>query len=1302
MKYSEHGHYKPKRPPGEEDWTEAQWRAIKQDGHNILVTAGAGAGKTRVLVKRLLERISNPEAPLEVDKLLVVTFTNAAAAEMRKRLAAALEEKIRENPNATWLRRQLLLLNKAQISTVHSFCLEIIREYHHLIGLDPSFRMLDEGEALLLQQELLGDLLEEYYGVQGLNSPFYRLVESYSGVSGGDLPLQDLILRLYHFSLSHPEPWEWLHEKATAFEPLPKNGERLSAWLEIMQEDCRWELRKMLRRLQLALETSERPGGPTPYRENLLREIALLERALQASFASLPDLYEAVMEISFAKLKPCRGDVYEESIRKRTTALRNRCKKDLASLKEQIFSRSLEDQEAELSRLAPLIKILVDLVQDFHRRYLTLKGERGVADFNDLEHFALQILREQKSPPGENLPSVAAQSYQKRFACVLVDEYQDINQLQESIINLVSRNKPGNIFMVGDVKQSIYRFRLAEPELFLQKMRGYKNGMLPGEAIHLSHNFRSRREVIDAVNYLFRQIMDEPVGEVAYDNDARLRCGALYPENISSDNTHENKYNNYVAEMQFISLNEITEQNCNGEDAVARGERDADVGENENNENKEVNEGEDATVGGMEAEEEWELAALEGKLIARRIREIRGEGEERALYLYNKKTGTYGPPAYRDMVILLRSYKNCAPVILEELQRFGIPAYAELATGYFAATEVEVIISLLKIIDNPYQDIPFVAVLRSPLVGMRGEELAQVRTAAPNAPFYEAAKAFVSAAGKTVESDLTKRNIYSFLEQLYRWQEKAQQESLGSLIWQLYSESGYYDMLGGMAGGRQRQANLRALYDRARQYESTSFRGLSRFLHFVERLRERGVDLGAARALGEQEDVVRILTVHKSKGLEFPVVFVAGLSRKFNMQELGRNFLLHKELGFGPKFIDPKLRITYPTLPWYALQKRLRLELLAEEMRILYVALTRAEQKLILVAAVKDLEKSLSQWAEQAREADGLLPVFDRAAARSFMHWLGPVMLSHPGYFLQEQNRKQDQIQAISSEQSVWQVKVSSAVSLCAAETAYKEAAAASSLKELSELERLKPVPVSLQWYEEIARRLQWHYPYIDATSKFAKLSVSALQRLQNAGFQGVDGDKPRWSEANHLELFKRPRFLTGTKPGMAEQGTAYHVVMQCLNLKHGLDELSIAEQIEDMVKREQLAPQERDMVDLRLIVSFFQNPLGQRLLKARQLWRELPFTLTLPAMQLFPEWQGGEEKVLIQGVIDCLFQEDDGLVLIDYKLSSKDTLREPPQELYRLQLTYYSRAIEQIRKERVKETYLYLINREEIVKVNI
>ena len=1302
------------RPPGEESWTDAQWQAIQQDGDNILVTAGAGAGKTRVLVKRLLEQISDADAPLAVDSLLVVTFTNAAAAEMRKRLAAALEEKIRRDPRATHLRRQLLLLNKAQISTVHSFCLEVIREYYHLIDLDPSFRMLDEGEALLLQQDLLEDLLEEYYAGQELDSPFYHLVESRSSVRG-DQPLQDLILRLYRFSLSHPAPQAWLQEKAAAFHSPHQSEGGLQPWLKILQEDCRWELTKQIRLLQLALEITGRPTGPTPYRENIESELLMLDEALQATYNSWEELSRAVQQISFVRLKPCSKEAYDDTLRKKTTTLRDRCKKDLANLKEQLFSRTLEEQEAELQFLAPLMQILVELVLDFHQRYLSLKGERGVADFNDLEHFALQILRDPQSAPGQCLPSVAAQAYRERFDCVMVDEYQDINQLQESIITLVSRDEPGNMFMVGDVKQSIYRFRLAEPELFLQKLRGFNSGALPGDVIPLTYNFRSRCEVIDAVNYLFRQLMDENVGEVDYDHDAWLRYGAVYPENIKTGKLEGWKVgkakddesicadtvdNPYAAEMLLLSLTDPGEQ----------GGSEVDEHETGVMESEEGGAAEGAPASEMGAEEEWELAALEGKLIARRIREMRGEGEGEPLIIYDKKAGEYRPPAYRDMVILLRSYKNCAPVILEELQRCGIPAYAELATGYFAATEVEVMLALLKVIDNPYQDISLAAVLRSPLVGLRGEELAQIRIAAPYAPYYEAVKAFVTSVGTAEVSDTDSgfgplhEKMCSFLEALNCWQEQARQQSLGALIWQLYGDSGYYDMLGGMPGGKQRQANLRALYDRARQYEATSFRGLSRFLHFVERLRERGGDLGAARALGEQEDVVRILTVHKSKGLEFPVVFVAGLSRQFNLQELGRDFLLHKELGFGPKFIDTELRIIYPTLPWFALKKQLRLELLAEEMRILYVALTRAEQKLVLVTALRDMGAKVEQWEQQAREHDLLLPDFERGAARSFMDWLGPAMLRHPqAKLLRQLAREPQQLHIFSAEPSAWQMQIISAASLCAAETAFKETATSEIMKQLPELDRLEPVSTSLNWEKEIARRLEWSYPHRAATNHFAKLSVSTLQRLQNAGFQGVDGEKPHWSETYRLNVQSSPRFLAGTEPGVAERGTAYHIVMQCINLNRQLDEISIVQQLGEMVNREQLTSQERDMVDPRLIASFFQNPLGQRLIAALKTWRELPFTLTLPASQLFPDWQDAEEQVFVQGVIDCLFQEEDGLVLIDYKcIGNKGAAAEPPEKRYRSQLNYYAHAIQQIRKEPVKETYLYLINQEEVIKMSI
>lgn len=1278
-------------PPREERLTDAQRKAIKNDGRHILVSAGAGTGKTMVLVKRLMERITDAAAPLDVDRLLVVTFTKAAAAEMKKRLAALLSAELGKNPRSFHIRRQLLLLNKAQISTVHSFCLEVIREHYHRIGLDPSFRLIDEEESLLLQQDLLEELLEDYYAEHELHSPFYRLAESRSSVRG-DRPLQDLIIKLYYFAWSHPEPKKWLKEKVAAF--AGEEAETFQCWVKILQEDCRQELKKMIDLLQLALGICGQPGGPLPYQENLVSELELINKALHASCGSWDNLSCAVQEITFAPLKQCRGDGFNQALQKRAAELRNRCKKELARLREQLFSRSLKEQEAELQHMAPLLQVLVQIVCDFHKRYQALKLERGMADFNDLEHYALKILRDPHSPAGRPLPSAAALSYREHFAAVLVDEYQDINQLQEAIITLVSRDEPGNIFMVGDVKQSIYRFRLAEPELFIKKTRLFKSGGLNknGETISLTDNFRSRVEIINGVNYLFRQIMDEEVGEIAYDEDAVLRGAAFFPPPPETGGQYG---------LEVLLLTHAEPFQPAGEDS-GRAAEPATENQDESDDYAEEKSAAPADADPVLAEEEWDAAALEGRAIARRISEMRGEQSGEPLLIYDQKTEEYRPPAYRDIVILMRSNRNYAPAILEELQRSGIPAYAELSAGYFAATEVEVMLSLLQVIDNPYQDIPLAAVLRSPLIGLRGEQLARLRIAAPKVPFYEAIKTFLAAAGgEEAELRPFREKLQSFMEQLYRWQERARQESLGSLIWQIYTDSGYYDLVGGMPGGRQRQANLRALHDRARQYEATSFRGLSRFLSFVQRLRERGSDLGTARALGEQEDVVRLLTVHKSKGLEFPVVFVAGLARQFNMQDLGKDFLLHKELGFGPKYHDMELRLIYPTLPWLAVKRRLQLELLAEEMRILYVALTRAGQKLVLVAALRDIRAKVRSWEEQVQQQTLLLPVSERIKARSVIEWLGPALLRHPqAGLLREMAREPERIKIFSDaeEPSDWKVKLLSAASLRGPESDAADTAATDTAHLLAGLKDLKPVPAPATWEKEIDRRLSWRYAYPAATRSFAKLSVTALQRLQTAGLEAQDAEKALWLEAGLSAKSERPRFLETALPA-AVQGTAYHLVMRFLDLQQPLDEAGIKQQLAQMAERQQLTLQEQEMVDPGLVAAFFREPLGQRLLAAQQLWRELPFTMTMPATQLYADWQGEDEQVFIQGVIDCLFREAGGLVLVDYKFSESGDAALM-RTRYGRQLCYYAHAVAQIRGEPVKETYLYIIKRQKTIKI--
>ena len=606
--------------------------------------------------------------------------------------------------------------------------------------------------------------------------------------------------------------------------------------------------------------------------------------------------------------------------------------------------------------MQPLIETLTQLVQAFSDRFTEMKEEKGLVDFADLEHYCLDILLDPfAKKEGIMAPSEAAIAYQQQFKEVLVDEYQDVNMVQEAIVQLVTKEgeSTGNLFMVGDVKQSIYRFRLAEPNLFLSKYNRFTNdGEESGLKIDLARNFRSRKEVLDGTNYLFKQIMGVNVGEIEYNEAAELVKGASYPEEEP-----------FPIELLLVDLEK-----------------------EERDEHEEDNSDEDQAI--FDANE-LEQSQLEARVMAKKIKSMITE----RVPIFNPKTGTSRPVIYRDIVILLRSM-TWAPQIMEEFKQQGIPVYANLSTGYFQATEINIMMSLLKVIDNPYQDIPLASVLRSPIVDLNEEELATIRIHNRKGKFFDAVLSF-SRQKPSGESERIYDKVKPFLNRLEEWRSMARQGSLSALIWQLYRDTHFYDFAGGLPGGKQRQANLRALYDRARQYEATSFRGLFRFLRFIERMQERGDDLGAARALGEQEDVVRVMTIHSSKGLEFPVVFVAGLGRNFNMMDLRKSYLLDKEFGFAAKYVNVDKRITYPSLPQLAFKRKKKMEMLAEEMRVLYVALTRAKEKLYLLASVKSLQKKLDKWSHTLDHKEWLLSDYERAAANSYLDWVGPSLVRH-------------------------------------------------------------------------------------------------------------------------------------------------------------------------------------------------------------------------------------------------------------------------------------------------------------------
>ncbi|MDF2835826.1 MAG: recombination helicase AddA, partial [Paenibacillus sp.] len=1069
--------------PENSNWTDDQWRAVVTGGRNVLVAAAAGSGKTAVLVERIIRKIS---LDTDVDRLLVATFTKAAAAEMKDRIRIALEKELERDPESEHLRRQLALMGRASITTLHSFCLDVIRRHYPMIGLDPGFRIANETESELLKLDVLDELFEHMYGCDGDGHvAFLELAERYGG-ERGDEALYTLVGQLHEFAQSHPWPAHWLRQTAAGFD-IPSLAQlEDSMWVRSLRQDILLALGGAEAQAEEALGLTRKPAGPAPYAETFEEDLATVRGVKQAvEQGAWREWGEAFRGAVFGKLKPLRGDDYDKLLQEDAKTLRDSVKKIVASISEELFGRTAEQFADELSELAPLMHALAELAVAFGERYEAAKRAKGLLDFGDLEHYCLRILMDESSGPGNLVPSSAAREYRLQFDEILLDEYQDTNMVQEAIVSLIAKEGRGNLFMVGDVKQSIYRFRLAEPNLFLGKYKTYSTGdegedgdaSSGGLRIDLARNFRSRSEVVDGVNAIFRSMMRESVAEMDYDARAELVCGAAYP-----DPQHPSG-----CQVQFAVLDRA------GAVTDSEGADDAAPDDDESGiDGSEASRGADETA-------ELKVAQLEARWIGGRLRELMDSGFQ----VYDGKRKQYRGLQWRDVVILLRATQAWSPIIIEELQSLGVPAYAELSTGYFEATEVETMLSLLRIIDNPYQDIPLAATLRSPLFGLNAEELSRIRILTPSGSYYDAV---LRAAGdESLPSD-ARIKLSRFLEKLEGWRDEARQGALADLLWRIYRETGYYDFMGGLPGGPQRQANLRALHDRARQYEATSFRGLFRFLRFIERMRDGGGDLGTARALGEQEDVVRIMSIHKSKGLEFPVVFVAGLGKLFNQQDLRSSFLKHKELGFGPRFVDPELRISYPTLPYLAIRRKLRMEMLAEEMRILYVALTRPKEKMFLVGTVADAGKKLQRWLGST-DLEGRLSDFRVATARSFMDWLGPMaaaQLRQPDELLGDEPPSGESGSdaadlPIDAGAPQWAATVVPAAWLGA-----EAAATAETADDRQDADRLarKAAVASMALLEgvpedvELRARLEWRYPHESAARIAAKTSVTEMKRL--------------------------------------------------------------------------------------------------------------------------------------------------------------------------------------------------------------
>ncbi|MCM3399248.1 helicase-exonuclease AddAB subunit AddA [Oceanobacillus profundus] len=1238
------------------NWTKEQEEAIYTAGSDILVAAAAGSGKTAVLVERIIKKLLSTSNPVDIDSLLVVTFTNAAAQEMRNRVGIALEKALAENPTSMHLKKQLSLLQRASISTLHSFCLDVVRKYAYLIDMDPSFRIADDMEGDLIKQEVLEDLFEEWYGAEpGEQQAFFAVVDRFSN-DRSDLEVENLILDLYTFATQNPWPEKWLDKLAESYHIPEDWKEEDLAWLTIIKREVNNQFEAIRQEMELALSITRENDGPYHYADTIDTEIALLHEAMNL-VDSWDELQQFMSSKSFGRLSGKKADCNEQK-KEKVKQLRKSYKKRWDDMNSEWFRRNLSSHIEDMRELAPVIKQLTELVKQFKNRFTELKREKALVDFSDLEHYCLQLLASEASTADNIIPSNVAIGFQKQFSEVLVDEYQDTNLVQETILTLISdRSEDGNMFMVGDVKQSIYRFRHAEPSLFIEKYKRFAREEEQAKRIDLASNFRSREQVLIGANYIFRQILNEELGEIDYDQDAELIYGNKMYEDMPFD-------------KPFPELLLIDRET---------GEEHAEVSDEE------------------EDFQDLEKAQLEARAYAEKIKTWIGTKEgTKPMQVVDKATQSQRDLQYRDIVILMRSM-TWAPTIVDELKKQGIPVYAELSTGYFEAIEVKVMLSLLKAIDNPRQDIPLASVLKSPIVGLNEDELAAIRLAAKQDSFYEAVLTY-----SKQQTNETATKLNRFLEQLEQFRLASRQGALSELIWDIYRETGYYDFVGGMPGGRQRQANLRALYDRARGYETTSFRGLFRFLRFIERMEERGDDLGSARALSEQEDVVRIMTIHKSKGLEFPVVIVGAMDKLFNQRDLMQKYLLHKDLGLASKYIDPIKRITYPTLFYHAFKEEMRRELLAEEMRVLYVALTRAKEKLVMVGNVASVEKKLQKWQKIQNHPDWVLPAYFRAESKTYLDWVGPALIRHQeSEVLREEGIGNGVLDEIKADPSKWDISIIHASEL----TNLEERTVETDLNLKEKINEWQPVHIGDKTLEKfVDERLSYHYPFSEAARSRAKQSVTELKRQQEMKDEYSDD---RFVQAFRAPIIKRPNFMQQERQvTAAEKGTALHTVMQHLPIRKLLKKKEIEETVEMLADKEILTRVEASVIDSEAIEQFFHSEIAERIMESPQVIREIPFSLTLPASKVYANWESEtDEQVLIQGVIDCVIQSDDGWIILDYKTDAitADVTEEVKVQLvsrYETQMKLYRTALETIWKEPVKETYLYFFAKDLLLEV--
>lgn len=1213
-------------------WTKEQEQVIWLQDRNILVSAAAGSGKTAVLVERILQKMTRKEHPVDIDRMLIVTFTRAAAGEMKDRLTQAVEKQLEADPENEHLQRQQTLIHNAQINTIDGFCSYVIRNYFHTIDLDPGYRTANEGELKLLKHDTAKELIEQAY--QNGQEPFTRFVETFAA-GKSDEGLIDLILKVYEFSMSNPWPKEWLMEcvrpyQAGSFEELEN-----SVWMEKLWKDVGNALSEAEDIQRNTLKLAGEAEGPYMYEEALLADKVLLDRLRAAWEEKKFDCCAELLEnLKFTVLSRKKDEQVSAGKRDRAKRERDRVKEILKGLKERYFYGRSDQMLEEIRLCRQPVEELIRLTREFIDAFARKKRQRNIVDFSDMEHFALDILVKKEGDALVYTP--AADEFAQRFEEILIDEYQDSNLVQETLLQAVSRIRQGkhNVFMVGDVKQSIYRFRLARPELFMEKYDTYLREDSECQRIDLHKNFRSRAEVLDGVNYIFRQIMGKDLGEVEYDDAAALYPGAVFPETGSG--------------REAFAPTEIL------------------IGETDTQELKD--DGSDSTA-----------VELEARLIGERIREI--VGHELVL---DKETGAYRPAGYRDCVILLRTVTGWAETFARVLLDMEIPAYAASKTGYFSALEVVTVLNYLHICDNPMQEIPFASVLTSPIGGCTPQDLAEMKASYPDKKIYACAWTY-SQEGKKRE---LKEKLERFFLAYNQMRARVPYTPIHELIELILKKTGYGHVAAAMPGGEQRRGNLNMLVEKAMEYESTSYRGLFNFIRYMEQLQKYEVDFGEINTIGENEETVRIMSIHKSKGLEFPIVFAAGMGKRFNMMDANAGLVIHADLGIGTNAVEIGRRVKMPTLMKQVMQKQIRLESLGEELRVLYVALTRAKEKLILTGTLDKLEKRLAALHELTSREELRLPYGLLESAQDYWGWILPALARHSEMdsLYQRLDLAADPANPCNRPEILFQIESRRAAELTGEEIK-RQISWGERFREYSEWDTGRVYQADFR--KELEEKFSFQYPYEALQDIPAKVTVS---QLKDQPLEGEEGDV-LFQEVQPVPLV--PEFMKDGQEELqgAARGTAYHRVLECLDYARVGTREEIIRQLNELEQAGKIISSMVQTVSAGRIQWFTESLLGKRMQKAAEenrLWREQQFVMSVPASEKNPCW-GDKEQILIQGIIDAFFEEADGLVLVDYKTDFVEAGEEQKLvEKYEKQLWYYARALERIRGRKVKEAYLY------------